>query len=300
MRRKSRTFDSLFQYWAILPTIIVLILLTLYPGIRLVILSLSHVVFASGKTISTFVGLHNFHTMFADPVVGPALVNTVIIVVVSVVVETVLGTVPASFTSNAISLNTVYRTLIIFPLLIPPIAIGVIWFLLYNYSFGGINQLIALFGVTGPAWLANPSLALWSVVILDVWHWTSFLFLIILAGIESLPQDTKEAARIDGASETRIFFSVTLPLLRPTLAVAVMLRTIFAFKIFDEIYLLTSGGPGTRTQVVSLYIEQVFFNQFQFGYASSLALSIGIIVAIFVIVYRRFVLAGASEMAGGS
>ena len=300
MERKRHLFDSLFQYWALLPTIIVLILLTLYPGIRLVILSLSKVVIASGKSSNVFVGLQNFRTMFADPVVGPALLNTAIIVVVSVIAETVVGTILASFTSSVISFNAVYRTLIIFPLLIPPIAIGVIWFLLYNYSFGGLNQLIGLFGVAGPAWLANPSLALWSVVILDIWHWTSFLFLIILAGIESLPLDTKEAARIDGASETRIFFSITLPLLRPTLAVAVMLRTIFAFKVFDEIYLLTSGGPGTSTQVVSLYIEQVFFNQFQFGYASSLALSIGIVVAIFVIVYRRFVLGGGSYAAGGT
>lgn len=298
MKSARVSFDSLFKYWALLPTLAVLVLLTLYPAVRLVELSRSRVTFASGRIASAFVGLANFHTLFGDPVVGPAFVNTVIIVVVSVVVETILGVLLASFASNTAGLSTLYRTLLIFPLLIPPIAIGVMWFLLYNYNFGGLNQLLALLGIPGPAWLANPSLALWSIVILDIWHWTSFLFLIILAGIESLPLDTKEAARIDGASETRIFFSITLPLLRPTLAVAIMLRTIFAFKIFDEIYLLTSGGPGTRTQVVSLYIEQVFFNEFRFGYASALALSTGIVVAIFVIIYRRFVMdTGAGEAA---
>ncbi|HPG20901.1 MAG TPA: sugar ABC transporter permease, partial [Flexilinea sp.] len=117
--------------------------------------------------------------------------------------------------------------------------------------------------------------------------WTSFMFLIILAGLESLPQEINEAARVDGASEAQVFRFITLPLLKPTLVTAVMLRTIFAFKVFDEIYLLTGGGPGTATEMISLYIYKVFSNQFRMGYASFLALALAIIISVFVIFYRR-------------
>jgi len=113
------------------------------------------------------------------------------------------------------------------------------------------------------------------------------MFLIILAGLESLPVELNEAARVDGASEGQIFRFITLPLLRPTLITAVMLRTIFAFKVFDEIFLLTGGGPGTATEVVSLYIYKVFSGQFRLGYASFLALGLALIISVFVIFYRR-------------
>jgi multiple sugar transport system permease protein len=122
------------------------------------------------------------------------------------------------------------------------------------------------------------------------------MFLIILAGLESLPSEINEAARVDGASETQIFRYITLPLLRPTLITAVMLRTIFAFKVFDEIFLLTGGGPGTSTEVISLYIYEVFSNQFRLGYASFLALALAVVVSIFVIFYRIVGRRATSEM----
>jgi multiple sugar transport system permease protein len=113
------------------------------------------------------------------------------------------------------------------------------------------------------------------------------MFLIILAGLESLPQELNEAARVDTATEFQVLRFITLPLLRPTLVTAIMLRTIFAFKVFDEIFLLTGGGPGTATEVISLYIYKVFSGQFRLGYASFLALGLAVIISIFVIFYRR-------------
>jgi multiple sugar transport system permease protein len=123
-------------------------------------------------------------------------------------------------------------------------------------------------------------------MIVDFWHWTSFLFLILLAGVESLPFDLYEAARVDGATEFQVFRYITLPLLRPTIIVAMMLRTIFAFKVFDQIFLLTSGGPGTATEVISLYIYKVFFVQNRLGYGAFLALMMALIMGIFVSFYR--------------
>jgi multiple sugar transport system permease protein len=176
---------------------------------------------------------------------------------------------------------------LLIPLLIPPIAIGTMWRMMYDYNYGLINQLLGLFNIIGLTWTADPQLAMPSVILVDLWHWTSFMFLIILAGLESLPQELNEAARVDGATEFQVLRYITLPLLRPTLVTAVMLRTIFAFKVFDEVFLLTGGGPGTATEVVSLYIYDVFSAQFRLGYASFLALGLAVIISVFVIFYRR-------------
>ena len=137
-----------------------------------------------------------------------------------------------------------------------------------------------------PLWTADPDLALASVVIVDVWHWTSFLFLIMLAGVESLPYELGEAARVDGANEIQVYRHIFLPLLRPTIIVALMLRTILAFKVFDQIFLLTGGGPGTSSEVISLYVYKVFFVQGRMGYGALLALITALIMSVFVVAYQ--------------
>ncbi|MDY7041346.1 MAG: sugar ABC transporter permease [Chloroflexota bacterium] len=192
----------------------------------------------------------------------------------------------AILVSRSQHLVGLYRTTTLIPLLVPPIAIGTMWRLMYDYNYGFINQLLALVGIAGPTWTADPQLAMPSIIIVDAWHWTSFLFLLILAGLESLPHELGEAARVDGASELQMYRYVFFPLLRPTLITAIMLRTIFAFKVFDEIYLLTSGGPGTATEVISLYIYEVFSGQFRLGYAAFLALVLAMLISVFVIFYQ--------------
>ena len=121
---------------------------------------------------------------------------------------------------------------------------------------------------------------------MDVWHWTSFVFLIMLAGVESLPHELGEAARVDGASEVQVYRHIFLPLLRPTIIVALMLRTILAFKVFDQIFLLTGGGPGTSSEVISLYVYKVFFVQGRMGYGALLALITALIMSVFVVAYQ--------------
>ncbi len=124
-----------------------------------------------------------------------------------------------------------------------------------------------------------------SVIIVDVWHWTSFIFLIMLASVESLPPSLLEAARVDGTGEWQLFRYIILPLMAPTILIAMMLRTILAFKVFDQIFVLTSGGPGTATQVISMHIYKVFSEQFRLGYASFLSLLTALIMTVFVIGY---------------
>lgn len=281
--------DRTFQYWTVAPLVIVLLLLVAYPIFQLLRMSVSEVNIVKGQVVWEFVGLKHLETALQDPVVPTALKNTLVFVIAVVIIETILALVISILVSRSKHLVGLYRTVLLIPLLVPPIAIGTMWRLMYDYNYGLINQVLKLIGIVAvPTWTANPQLAMPSVILVDLWHWTSFMFLIILAGLESMPQEVNEAARVDGATEFQILRYVTLPLLRPTLITAIMLRTIFAFKVFDEIFLLTSGGPGTATEVISLYIYKVFSGQFRLGYASFLALGLSVIISIFVIFYRRF------------
>ena len=280
--------DRTFQYWTVAPLVIVLLLLVAYPTLQLLRMSVSEVDIVKGEVVWEVVGLKHLETALQDQLVPIALRNTLVFVVAVVVIETFLALVISILVSRSKHLVGLYRTVLLIPLLVPPIAIGTMWRLMYDYNYGFINQALKLFGVIAlPTWTADPQLAMPSVVLVDLWHWTSFMFLILLAGLESMPQEVNEAARVDGASESQILRYITLPLLRPTLITAVMLRTIFAFKVFDEIFLLTSGGPGTATEVISLYIYKVFSGQFRLGYASFLALGLSVIISVFVIFYRR-------------
>ncbi len=278
--------DGGFKYWSLVPMLIVLIILTVYPMIQLLRMSVSEVSWVEGQQVWNYVGLEYFNTVRADPVVGIAIRNTLYFVVVTVVLETFLGLILALAVSQTKLFSTLYRSVIIIPLLIPAVAIGTMWSLMYDYNYGALSQFFYAIGVKNPPlWTADPSTALFSVILVDVWHWTSFLFLIILAGVQSLPEESIEAAKVDGANAWQQLRYVMLPLLVPTIIIAAMLRTIHAFKVFDQIFVLTSGGPGTSTQVISLYIYEVFNDQARIGYASFLALGVTLIMCVFVLFY---------------
>jgi multiple sugar transport system permease protein len=216
-----------------------------------------------------------------------ALKNTILLAVISVVVETGIGLLLAIAVGRAGRGALLFRTILLLPILLPPIAVGVMWLLIYQYNYGLLNVLLLKLGIYGPPWLASKLLAFPAIVVVDIWHWTSFIFMILLAGIESIPTELSEAARIDGASERKIVGTIILPLLRPTLMIAIVLRTIFAFKIFEEIYLLTNGGPGTVTEVISSYVMKVFFEQSRYGYAAALSVATALFIIIFIVVFQR-------------
>ncbi|HUX14170.1 MAG TPA: sugar ABC transporter permease [Spirochaetia bacterium] len=270
-----------------LPAVLVLGLLTLYPIVQLIRMSFSDLQYVQAGISWTSVGLKNFRTIFGDPIALVALRNTAVFALVTVTIETVVALVLAIAVNRVKIFSRFYRVIVILPMLIPPIAIGVMWLMIVNFNYGVLNELLISFGIQGPAWLNTAALAFPTIIVVDIWHWVSFMFLILLAGIESLPQELNEAARIDGATELQLTRYVTLPLLRPTISVAVILRIIFAFKVFDEIYLLTNGGPGNATQVISSYVEAVFFGQARMGYAAALALATAVLIVVFVVGYQR-------------
>ncbi len=275
-----------FKYWALVPLLVVLTVFTVLPIIQLLQMSVSELEFVEGELVSEFIGLRQLDNLAKDPIVGIALKNTLVFVVAVVIIETVAGFTLAVAISRTKTLSILYRSVVIIPLLIPPVAIGTTWSLIYDFNYGLITTILIELGVQNPPlWTADPDLALISVIIVDVWHWTSFLFLIMLAGIESIPPSLLEAARVDGANEFRMIRHVILPIMAPTILVAMLLRTILAFKVFDQIFVLTSGGPGTATQVISMHIYKVFSEQFRLGYAAFLSLLVAAFMTIFVVFY---------------
>ncbi len=281
--------DQRFRYWAVAPTLLVLIALTLYPLLQLLRMSVSTVAFEEGRVIWRFSGLDNFRTLLADDIFLTAMRNTVLFVVVVVTFEMLLGLILALFASQARRLTGVVRAILMIPILVPAIAIGTVWRLMYNFEFGIFNQMLRLLSLPPQNWTGSSTFALPAVMVVDIWHWTSFVFLLMVAGVESLPTEPMEAARVDGASDWQLLRYVVLPLLRPTILVALMFRTIFAFKVFDEVFLLTGGGPGNATEVISLYINRVFFAQSRMGYGALLSVVTILLTSVFVVLYSRIV-----------
>ena len=278
-----------FRHWSLLPAVVLFVALTLYPVANLVRMSVSTIEFTQGLEIWTFTPLRNLALLRADEVVPAAVRNTLVFVVAAVAIEMVLGLTLALLVAGITRGKGLVRTVMILPILVPPVAIGSMWKLLYNYDFGIFNQTLVAIGLPPANWLGSTSLASWSVIAVDVWHWVPFVFLILFAAVEALPVDVLEAARVDGATRWQLLRRVMLPLLRPAIVVALLFRTILAFKVFAEVYLLTSGGPGTSTEIVTLHLYKVFFEQNQLGYGALLSLALIAAIVAFLLVGRQAV-----------
>src|SRR6185295_7735268 len=178
------------------------------------------------------------------------------------------------------------RTIVLIPMLVTPIAVGIIWRIMMNPGHGMLNFLLGFLGIDPQPWFGSRSAAFASVLLVDVWEWTPFLFIIILAGLRGLPTSPFEAAAIDGASSLRIFFNITLPMLRPVIIIAALLRIIDAARTYDTVFIITRGGPDFATDLASIYLQRVNFQFFNLGYGSALSwimlLAILIVVLFFV------------------
>ncbi|MDM9627609.1 sugar ABC transporter permease [Rhizobium sp. S152] len=266
--------DRNFHWLALAPACAVLVLLTIYPVIEMIAMAFSTITFERASEVWKFTPVENFREFLSDDIFRVALKNTLIFAVISVLIEVCFGLGLAILVSSIGKLKGIVRTVLIIPILMPPVAIGSMWKLMYSLDFGVLNQAITAVGFQPVNWLGSTSLALLSVVIVDVWHWTPFVFLILFAAVEAVPNDVIEAARIDGAKNRSIIFRIIIPLIWPTIIVALFFRAILAFKVFDQIFLLTSGGPGTSTEVVSLHLYKVYFQQNELGYGSMLSLAV--------------------------
>ncbi len=274
--------DRHFKLLAVLPAAILLLALTVYPLLELFHMSTLKISFSNAEMVREPAFWDNLTKLFDDWIYRRALVNTLIFVAVSTSVEMVLGFALALAVSELVRGRGLVRTAMLLPILIPPVAIGNIWRLMYNPEFGVINSLLAMVGLPALDLLGSTQTALLAVIIVDVWHWTPLVFLILLAGLEALPDELMEASSIDGASYIQKLVYIIIPLMWPAIMVAFIFRSIVAFKVFDQIFLLTSGGPGTSSEVVSLYVYKVFFQQNQLGYGAMLAIITIAIVCVYL------------------
>ncbi|ODP34127.1 carbohydrate ABC transporter permease [Pandoraea sp. ISTKB] len=252
--------------WLVGPALLVIGVLALYPVLRVLADSFFNVDYASGRR--AFAGLANYRTVLADDNFSASFFNTMHFTVVASVCEVVLGGALALLFSRAFRGRRFVMPLLILPMMLSTLVCSAIWRNWLNFG-GFLNAGLAKFGLPGVQWLSDPGLAIWSLILVDVWQWTPMAFLIILAGIQSIDPELYEAARTDGASEWQCLRDITLPLLVPQFVLALLLRSIDTFKLFDKVYALTGGGPGNATQTLSTYVYDTGFRFFSVGPASA-------------------------------
>ncbi|WP_316977446.1 carbohydrate ABC transporter permease [Shumkonia mesophila] len=283
-KRGSLLDDRAWRWATFAPALLFMLGLSVLPLVNLVATSFHEVSWVGASAVWQPVGTDHYEALPNDPLFRAGLVNTIIFAVSAVAGQMVLGFALALLCSRLGSGRVVYRTIFILPILIPGIVIGAIWKLMLNFDFGPVNQLIGMFGLMPHDWLGSSATALLSVIVVDIWHWTPFCFLLFLAGLESLPQDVYEAAQIDGASRWQELRYVTIPLMVPTIVVTFAFRLVLAFKVFDEVYLLTGGGPGTATEVISFTLYQRFFTEDRVGYGSAMGVAVIFLVSLLLVV----------------
>jgi multiple sugar transport system permease protein len=266
----------------ILPTMIVLIVMNIIPLFYSLFLSFTeYSVISSDPPV--WVGIENYQTLLSDPTVWKQFAVTGRYALLSVGMQTLVGFGLALLLRTKFKGSGIITTLILIPMMLSPIVVATFWKLIFNPSLGIFNYLIGFTNPnTSPQWLADPTLALWSIVIVDVWMWSPFVMLLCLAGLSAIPEYLYEAAAIDRASLWFRFRRITLPQVMPLLLIAVLFRTIDALRQFDLVMGLTGGGPGDATETVSIQLYQLAFQgQFNTGMSSALAyIMLVVIIAV--------------------
>jgi len=228
-----------------------------------------------------FQGLGNYAFILGDAPFGRALTNTMTFVVGAVSMELVLGLGLALLLQKLVRFQNFARAVLLAPMFITPIAVGLMFRFLLNSQLGVIPYYLAVIGIE-IAWF-DEGLALFSLMLIDTWQWTPFMLLMFLAGLEALPKDPFEAARVDGASAWMTFWNLTLPLLRPVILVALIIRALDAFKVFEYVWAITRGGPGDATETILFHIYKTGFRFFRMGEAAAMAFVLIAILLLLVI-----------------
>jgi multiple sugar transport system permease protein len=235
-----------------------------------------------------FVGLANYAHLLHDPTLLTALRNTVVYVVGSVGVELVLGFVIATALFDLTRGRRLANSLILLPMIVAPVVTALLWRYLLDPQFGLVSQLLAVFGHHGGIdWLGSQHLALPALMLVDIWQWTPFVILVLHAGMLSIPEERFEAARVDGAGRVRIVRSIVAPAIVPQILLVLLFRTMDTYRVFDSVFVLTRGGPGTATETIGLYTYQTGFSFFDMGYAMALSVFILVTVAVISAGYLR-------------
>lgn len=269
------------------PSLVLMCLVTVYPVMHVFWLSLQkkHLIFGDRE----FVGLGNFLYLAKDARFWNALGNTAYFTAASVTLEVILGLGIALLMNRAFRLKGLMRAVVLIPWAVPTVVSARMWEWMYNTDFGILNYIIG----AKVNWLGSTFWALNAAVFMDVWKTTPFVAIILMAGLQTIPRELFQAARVDGAGPWAVFRNVTLPLLKPVILVVLIFRTLDAFRIFDAIYVLTGGGPAQSTETLSIYAYKVLFQMLQFGRGSAIAVMVFLSVAAISVFYIRLLSRGA-------
>lgn len=268
------------------PALLVLTALTLFPIGYVIYLSLTNL--GVNTPDGAFIGLDNYTAIFSDPAFGDSVRVTGLFTGGAVATELVLGFGIALLLNKGLRGLGLVRTLMLLPMVMTPVIVALSWRMLFSPTYGLFDYLLSVIGLAQPDWLGDSRVALLSVIAVDVWQWTPFMFLMLTAGLHSLPSEPFEAARVDGAGRLAMFRFLTLPMMRNIIIIAVIFRAIDAFDTFDIIWVLTNGGPGTTTQTLTIYSYLQSFRWFNFGYGAALSVLMLITVAAFCVVMVLF------------
>jgi multiple sugar transport system permease protein len=284
--RRALSDDTLKKLF-LWPTLILLIIFNIFPLFYSLYLSFTDFSAVAGKA-PNWIGLQNYRELLGSENMWLYFRTTGFYVLASVTLEMLVGFGLALLLRRKFAGSGLITTLILVPMMLSPVVVGLFWKLIYNPLYGIFNLMLGYPAGQGPDWLGTADLALWAVVIVDVWMWSPYVMLLCLAGLSAIPEYLYEAAEIDRAGALYTFFRITLPMVAPLLLIAVLFRTIEAFKTFDLVMGLTGGGPGEATELAAVNLYRLAFPQWQTGKASALAYIILVVITGISNIYVKY------------
>lgn len=283
----SALHGRLLPYALVAPAVVLMLLAVAYPiGFNLYA-SLQRWNMLYSDMPEAFLGLRAFADIVLDGAFWHAVRVTLVITSAAVAIELSLGLALALLVHEDIHAGRLLRTLLVAPIMATPLIVALVFRLMWHGEFGLINYVLSLVGLGPVLWLTQPATAVAAVVLTEVWHNTSFVFLVLLGALQMLPREPYEAARVDGATWLQRLRYVTLPMLRPAILVALLFRTVFAIRMFDEIWVLTRGGPQSATETISLLIYKSAFEMFDVGHAAGLSILLLLLTAALALLMIR-------------
>lgn len=282
--RQERRLYVLF----LVPLVVLLVGLTLYPVGYSIYTSFTNLHLARPNLPIRFVGFDHYVAMFGNELFWITLRNTLTMVGGAVAAQFLFGFGLALLLDRELPGIGIIRTILLLPLMVTPVVAALVWSLMLNPSTGVFNYLLILAGWPNPpVWLGNGTLAMIAIILVDAWQWTPFVMLLLLAGLQGIPKEFYEAAELDGATFVQRVRYIILPVLKPLIGVVLLLRVMDAFKIFDKIYILTAGGPGSATETVAFHAYRQGFGFFRMGYASAISMVLLVVVLVVSIILIR-------------
>lgn len=286
--KRKRESQERLAFWLLLPAAVAVFGVIIYPVIRTLIISFFDVNSALA-TVTPFVGLQNYTRTLTNPAFWSPMGRTLYFTIVSTALELGFGLIVAGLLNAKLRARWLFRAIVVIPWAIPTIVNAAMWKGILSAQYGALNALLTQLGVIHEyqAWLGDPMTALNMVILADVWKTTPLVAFFLLAGLNSIPAELYDAAKIDRAGWPRIFRSIVLPMLVPSISIVLVLRTIEAFKVFDIIYAMTRGGPVNGTQTIAYYAYVTAFSDQNFGLGSALSFLIVLVILVLTTVYLR-------------